>query len=53
MEKLGYTEKLEQEYARITTEEEVTRTAQVTINGLKKEYNDLCDYTRRKKCIMA
>ena len=40
MEKLGHTGRIEQEYARITDKEEITRTAQQTINNM-------CDYMRK------
>ena len=39
MEQLGYDNKIELEYSRITSKEEITRIAQITIN-------DMCDKTR-------
>ena len=40
LEQMGYNSDIQQEYAKITNKEEVTRVAQITINNL-------CDFTRR------
>ena len=40
LEQLGYSDVIQQEYAKITKIEEVTKIAQITINNL-------CDYTRK------
>jgi hypothetical protein len=41
MEQIGYNMVIQQEYDKITSREEVTRVAQITINNL-------CDHTRKK-----